>query len=231
MTQRTKAFALLFAWCAALLVARVTRSGSMRYGFLVWNLFLAWIPAFAASRLERSDSQLRQAGWLALWLAFLPNAPYIVTDFIHLRPKPGVPLWYDVALLISFAMTGVLLGYVSVADVQRFVARRFGDATAWAAAASALVLSGVGIYLGRFLRWNSWDLLANPVAIVLSIGPRAISVTLVYGFGLVVGYLVFRSVGPGESAGQDARLVAGGTPALREGDALRSRAAAPRHAS
>ncbi len=194
MLQRTAAFVLLLAWCAALLTVRVWRAGSLMYLFLAWNLFLAAIPAFAAARLQYEKASWRQAGWLALWLAFLPNAPYIVTDFVHLRARPPVPLWFDIALLISCAATGLLLGYASVADVQRFIARKFGEATAWLCAASALVLSGAGIYLGRFLRWNSWDILANPIAIVLSIQPRVLSVTLVYGFGLVVGYLAFRTL-------------------------------------
>lgn len=175
------------------------------YLFLGWNLFLAAIPAFAAARLGRERASWRQVGWLALWLAFLPNAPYLVTDFVHLRARPPVPLWFDIALLISCAATGLLLGYASVADVQRFIARKFGEATAWLCAASALVLSGAGIYLGRFLRWNSWDILANPIAIVLSIQPRVVSVTLVYGFGLVVGYLAFRTLSvSSETAPSDA---------------------------
>lgn len=194
MLQRTAAFALLLAWCAALLTVRVWRAGSPMYLFLVWNLFLAAIPAFAAARLQYERVSWRQAGWLALWLAFLPNAPYLVTDFVHLRARPPVPLWFDIALLISCAATGLLLGYASVADVQRFIAKKYGEATAWLCAAAALVLSGAGIYLGRFLRWNSWDILANPIAIVLSIQPRVVSVTLVYGFGLVVGYLAFRTL-------------------------------------
>ena len=194
LQRRTAAFALLLAWCAALLTVRVWRAGSLMYLFLGWNLVLAAIPAFAAARLGRERAAWRQTGWLALWLAFLPNAPYLVTDFVHLRARPPVPLWFDIALLISCAATGLLLGYASVADVQRFIARKFGQATAWLCAASALVLSGAGIYLGRFLRWNSWDILANPIAIVLSIQPRVVSVTLVYGFGLVVGYLAFRTL-------------------------------------
>jgi uncharacterized membrane protein len=194
MSQRTAAFALLLAWCAALLAARVWRAGTLMYLFLGWTLVLAAIPALAASQLRRERASWKQAGWLAVWLAFLPNAPYLVTDFVHLRARPPVPLWFDIALLISCAATGLLLGYVSVADVQRFIARQYGEATAWLCAASALVLSGAGIYLGRFLRWNSWDILANPVAIALSIQPRVVSVTLVYGFGLVVGYLAFHTL-------------------------------------
>jgi uncharacterized membrane protein len=200
MKRRAAVFALLLIWCEVLLVARIWRAGSFMYLFLIWNLFLAAIPAFASAMLERQRSQWRQAAWLAVWLAFLPNAPYLATDFVHLRARPPVPLWFDIALLISCATTGLLLGYTSVADVQRFIARRFGETVSWLCAASALLLSGAGIYLGRFLRWNSWDILSNPVAIVLSIRPRAASVTLVYGLGLLVGYLAFRALGAPEKA-------------------------------
>jgi uncharacterized membrane protein len=194
MPQRAAVFALLLAWCAALLAVRIARADSLMFLFLGWNLVLAVIPAAAAALLDKTREQWKQAGLLAVWLAFLPNAPYLVTDFVHLRARPPVPLWFDIALLISCAATGLLLGYTSVADVQRFIARRFGEAAAWLCAASALILSGAGIYLGRFLRWNSWDLLANPVAIVLSIRPRVVSVTAVYGCGLLIGYLAFRAL-------------------------------------
>lgn len=194
MTHRLLPLTLLLGWCAALLFARVWRSGTVSYVFLVWNLFLAVIPVWAAAMLARARSTPAQAAWFAVWLAFLPNAPYLVTDFVHLRPRPHIPLWYDIALLLSFALTGLVLAYVSMADVQRFIARRFGEVQAWAVASLAMLLSGTGIYLGRFLRWNSWDLLANPLAILASIRGRVVSVTLVYGFGLLIGYLAFRAL-------------------------------------
>ena len=141
--------------------------------------------------LERQRRPVLQAVWFTVWLLFLPNAPYIVTDFVHLRPRPSIPYWYDIALLSFSAATGLLLGYASVADVQRFVARRFGELQAWACSALALLLCGAGIYLGRFLRWNSWDVLFNPIEILASIQLRVVSVTLVYGCGLLLGYLAF----------------------------------------
>ena len=198
--RRAVVLAVLLAWCAALYFVRVLRSGSIVYAFLMWNLLLASIPLYATARLERQRSAPMQALWLAIWLAFLPNAPYIVTDFVHLRPRPSIPLWYDIALLASCAATGVLLGYASVADVQRFIARRFGEAKAWACSAFALLLCGAGIYLGRFLRWNSWDVLFNPIAIVTSIRLRVVSVTIVYGCGLLLGYLAFHAFASAERA-------------------------------
>ena len=154
----------LLAWCAVLLAFRARRSGSPLFMFLVWNLFLAAIPAVAAQLFVWADAGRRHAQqflWFFLWLLFLPNAPYIITDFIHLTPRPPIPLWYDVAVLLSCAATGLLMGYTSLADVQHVITRRFGQIAGWSTAAVSLLLSGFGIYVGRFLRWNSWDAITN----------------------------------------------------------------------
>lgn len=203
--------ALLLGWCGALIVARWAYSGRPHFRFLVWNLFLAAIPAFASTQLGRAARArahaIVQLGWFALWLLFLPNAPYIVTDLIHLMPRPPVPFWFDIAMFASCASTGVMLGYASTAEVQRVVAARFGAGASWAVATGALFLSGFGIYLGRFMRWNSWDVVSRPGALLGEIGdrlfdpaghPRTVAVTLVYGVGLVLGYLALRAVAHAE---------------------------------
>ena len=207
--KRFVLFGILMSWCGALLALRFVRSGSLSFRFLVWNLFLAAVPAVAALMFarasQRNGAAVVQAVWFVLWLAFLPNAPYILTDFVHLTPRPPVPLWFDIALLISCGVTGLLLGYVSVADVQGAVARKHGSTAGWSVAIMALLLSGFGIYVGRFLRWNSWDVFAKPGTIVGAITsrmgdplahPRTIGVTIVYGVGLAVGYVVLRMIGP-----------------------------------
>jgi uncharacterized membrane protein len=93
---------------------------------MAWNLFLAAVPAVAAwlfaRAMGRDSSTIEKVGWFLVWLIFLPNAPYIITDFVHLTPRPGIPFWYDTALLVSCAGTGLLLGYTSIADVQFVIA-------------------------------------------------------------------------------------------------------------
>jgi uncharacterized membrane protein len=177
--------------------------------FLVWNLFLAVIPAAAAVLLRKASRPFAHVAWFAVWLLFLPNAPYIITDLVHLRPRPPIPLWYDVALLISCGGTGLLLGYSSLADVQSVIAKRFGRTLAWITAAGALLLSGFGIYLGRFLRWNSWDALSHPFALLADIAHRVIhpfgypitfAVTLIYGIALTLGYVALRVVSDAASS-------------------------------
>jgi uncharacterized membrane protein len=202
--KRFAVFAALLLWCGILLAGRIYRTGTLTYAFLGWNLFLATIPAFAARRLNRADEQRRSvallAAWGLLWLAFLPNAPYIVTDFVHLRPRPPAPLWYDVALLLACSATGLLLAFSSIADVQRVIERRFGTVVGWLSTSLVLMLSAFGIYLGRFLRWNSWDVATNPVAVFHDAGrpiidpfahPRTLAFTVIYGCSLLIGYVAY----------------------------------------
>lgn len=205
-------FAALIGWCAVLLALRATRAHSLHYGFLFWNLFLAIIPAAAALILTRTRNTAAAILLFLIWLGFLPNAPYIVTDFIHLTPNPPVPLWFDVALLISFAGTGLLLAYSSVVDVQGVVAARFNAIAGWFVALGSLILSGFGIYLGRFLRWNSWDPLSNPGRVAGAIAqrginpldhPRTVAVTFIYGVGLAIGYVGVRVIGGASHAERD----------------------------
>ena len=148
-------------------------SGSGRYGFLIWNLFLAWIPFMIAYftyvlSIRRKWIYLFIPMAAFLWLIFFPNAPYILTDFQHLaQSSRELPVWYDVMMLTWFAFTGLLLGIVSLFLMQEIVRREFGDGAGWAFVTAVAGLSSAGVYMGRFLRWNSWDILRDPTGIVL----------------------------------------------------------------
>ncbi|KFE66058.1 DUF1361 domain-containing protein [Hyalangium minutum] len=153
--------------CVGMVKARVDWSQRSVYLWLLWNLFLAWLPyglALVASFLQTQ----RLARWWLLaplgvtWLLVFPNAPYLLTDFIHLRPRPGVPLWFDAGLLGLFAATGWMLGLLSLEVWKRLLEERVGRAGAWGGVALVSLLCGYGIYLGRVERWNSWDVLAEP---------------------------------------------------------------------
>ena len=147
---------------------RVEYSGSGNYNFLIWNLFLAWIPfliAYFTYTLTLSRRWVYAVVPVAafLWLIFFPNAPYILTDFQHLAKVTGdLPVWYDVMMLIWFSFTGVLLGMVSLFLMQEIVRREFGRWVGWGFVALVTALSSAGVYVGRFLRWNSWDIFRNP---------------------------------------------------------------------
>ncbi len=159
------------AGCLATVHLCMERTDSREFSFLRWNLVLAWFPvaiAVVLSLAERLRAPLPVLAVLAAgWIAFLPNAPYLASDLVHLGTTwVGVPIWYDAAMFGTFALTGLLLGYVSVFLVHAMVARRFGQATAWGVTIAAWALSSGGIYLGRVLRYNSWDAFIRPRAVV-----------------------------------------------------------------
>ncbi len=170
------ALGLASAICVALELLRELHLGATGFRFLLWNLLLAWIPfAFALvvyDRYRRGVPLARLAPAALIWLLFLPNAPYIFTDFIHLSAGPRSPLWYDGTVLSAFSWTGVLLGFVSLYLVHAVVRHRFGVLAGWATALAALTLTSAGVYLGRFLRWNSWDLIVRPGRRLGEIAPR-----------------------------------------------------------
>lgn len=154
--------------CVGLEAVRELGYGAYAYRFLFWNLVLAWVPLVAAlafyDRYRRGDGALRLAPWVGFWLLFLPNAPYIVTDFVHLNPQTQTPLWFDGILFAAFGCTGLLLGFASLYLVHAVVRHRFGAAWGWQCVIAALGLASVGVWLGRLLRWNSWDVLLRPGA-------------------------------------------------------------------
>ena len=143
------------------------------------ELLLAWVPYAASLWADRLHLRKAAQPWrllpaAGLWLAFLPNAPYLVTDFMHIRARPDMPwlFWYDIMMMAIFAWTGCILGAVSLGIMQRIVGDYLGRAASWLFVLLTAALCGVGIYLGRFERWNSWDFLLNPRALAHDlIGP------------------------------------------------------------
>lgn len=197
------------ALCTLMLVVRAAYAGQLTHFGLQWNLFLAWLPMLGALISYNLGKRYGRRAWplilpfLGLWLLFFPNAPYILTDFIHLQPVGGVPLWYDLILVITFALTGVFLGLVSLYLMQSLVRRAFGAVTSWVFTLGVLAVTGFGVYLGRFPRWNSWDLLTDPSALLADIwsrlsDPLAHSRTfvfsLLFSLCLTAMYFVFVSV-------------------------------------
>ena len=220
--------------------ARIARTGANTYSFFVWDLFLAWLPmlaALAAYNLYRRKPSRR--GWIvvialaAFWLLFMPNAPYLVTEFINLRrgffggsfnggqfngtPQPGgiprfgedspfgalgpsgLPGWYDILLYVSFAWTGVFLGIASLFLMQEVVREIRGKMAGWLFALIALALTSFGIYLGRFVRLNSWDAILNPLRLARSIAfsalrPDTYLFTAVFAFFIISTYLILMAM-------------------------------------
>jgi uncharacterized membrane protein len=190
-----------------LIGGRVLLTGRLQFLFLLWNLFLAAIPFCLSAALVLAARPPRALLLLlvgAAWLLFFPNAPYLVTDLFHLEPRQGVPYWYDLALILSCAWNGLMLAYASLLDMHTLVQRRLGIGAGWAFVTVALLLSSFGIYLGRYLRFNSWDVLANPLTLFYDIlhrlinplsHPRTWGVTVVFGVFLLIGYGTVRLLG------------------------------------
>lgn len=135
----------------------------LRFLFLGWNLILAWIPLGLMYLLPYCPrKRWLQGGILITWLLFFPNAPYLMTDLIHLRPRAGIPLWFDALLLFTFAYLGLALGVRALEGLRGYLREQYSRNWANAFTLATLLLSGLGIYLGRVLRWNSWDALLRP---------------------------------------------------------------------
>jgi uncharacterized membrane protein len=162
------ALLLASALSTLLIAGRIVHTGRLTYAFLVFNLGLAWIPVFLAVAADSLGARRSRASTaLAVlcgtgWLVFFPNAPYLLTDLMHLRVQGNRLFWLDIIALPSFAWTGLALGFVSLYYMQRLAADRLGRVLSWVFAAATIAASAFGIYLGRFRRWNSWDVVRNP---------------------------------------------------------------------
>jgi len=193
------------AVCLGLLALRITYSHRLVYTYLAWNLFLAWLPMVCALAAYNAGKRRGRLSWLVVagcalaWLLFFPNAPYLLTDILHLQPRADAPLWFDLVLLLAFAWTGFFLGLVSLVLMQALVRRAAGAAASWTFALAVLGLSGFGIYLGRFLRWNSWDVFFSPGSLLTDmvqpllhpiVHARTIAFSGLFSLFLVSAYLM-----------------------------------------
>lgn len=167
------------------------------FHFLWWNLFLAWVPWFASLLLPRVKNGLTFWALTAFWLAFFPNAPYLLTDLAHLKLRPPVPLWFDVLFLASFAWAGCLVGWDSLSRVHDALTRRHGSLKAGAFVVLCVALCGVGVFLGRFERLNSWELVTAPMHVIASSieslqQPRALVFSVAFAAFVGAGYVFTR---------------------------------------
>lgn len=172
-----KALWLFFALIALLIGARIAYTGSSRFIFLIWNLFLAWVPYVISSYFPQFFNKrlLWKKCIFAAWLLFVPNSFYIITDLIHLRLHPQSIIWYDAVFLFACSFEGVLLGFVSLSRAEGLLAKMYSPKIALRIMPFVIFLIGYGIYLGRFERWNSWDLVHKPFTLLGSIADSIIS--------------------------------------------------------
>jgi uncharacterized membrane protein len=195
-------FATLTLFCLLLLLIRAKVTQSVFFFFLIWNLFLAFIPYlisfFLFTSVTFQERRFLRIGTLLVWLLFLPNSFYLLTDFVHINKFPDVPFWFDLVLVSSFSTTGFALGLFSIRTIEKIIQLHYSKIQSKIMLFCILYLTAFGIYLGRFLRFNSWDLLANPIDLFASCVdclfiPDVQNFTLGFGTFLLVLYFVTAS--------------------------------------
>lgn len=188
-----------------ILSIRVTITKTINYFFLIWNIFLAIIPYIITMYLSDKKKLKKLTFFFAfcLWLAFLPNAPYIITDLFHLKTSSYNLIWLDTLLIISFAIAGMLLFYYSLIQMKTLLHDFFSKKVSEAIIITTLFLSAFGVYIGRFLRYNSWEILSNPMPLLNDIIAMLIHpitfyevwlFTFTLGLFLTIGYFIFKKV-------------------------------------
>lgn len=185
--------ACLSAFCIALQIVRIIFTGTITYSFLAWNLLLAWVPLWFAIKTAQSASHLSFLVFAFLWFIFFPNAPYIITDFLHLRPHEDCPLWFDVMLLYAYSLAGLAPGILSVLIIYKQMQLRLPKLLAKSIILVVMFAAGYGIYLGRFLRLNSWYILIHPFTFICVTESRIfhpISHPRTYGVVIISGTLL-----------------------------------------
>lgn len=203
LSKTTQSVLLLIAVCLGLLIARMLISHSRSFTFLAWNLFLAWLPLYFSliarrlvAKTNTIEGRLLVLSQVALWFLFFPNAPYIITDLLHLQGHENTSLWFDSLMIFMFALTGLMMGIYSLKAIQDVFEQLIGRTKTRFLMPFCLLLSGFGIYLGRYSRWNSWDIVFNPKGLMIDIyhqtqNPAAIKVSLAFGGVLILCYWAF----------------------------------------
>lgn len=193
---------MLAGFSFSLLIFRIFATHSVFYGFLIWNLVLSVVPFLISSSLLLSPKIHNRKILLLtaslVWLLFLPNAPYIVTDFLHFKNQNAMPGWFDLLMLTSFSWSGIAFGFVSITDMQKIWEHKFGSRISGIFIFASCMLSGFGIYLGRFLRYNSWDILSHPIDLLTDIPGlllqlKAIGFSIGYGLFVYLSYRFFKA--------------------------------------
>lgn len=202
------AHVMLYAFTALCALLAMIRwyTGAFSYIFLLWNIFLAWIPLWVSTYIYRVHDHRRDRPirfWAAgfVWLIFYPNAPYIATDVVHIDwiYDGNVSRWFDIILLLSCAWTGVLLGFVSLYTMRKWVVETYGRAAGNILALAVIALSSFGVFIGRFLRWNSWDVIVAPHRLLgdlksIATEPYPFFFSLLFGVFLFMVYVVLFSL-------------------------------------
>jgi uncharacterized membrane protein len=156
---------------------RIAYTGSLQHLFLSWNIFLAWIPYILSQYFPEAlhKAKWKQVVLFVTWLLFFPNALYIVTDLIHIEDNKDIPVWYDAILLFASSFIGIMMAFVSLSKVESYLRNIFSRKMVMVLVPVILFTASFGVYLGRFQRWNSWDVIQDPMALSMDILSNFIS--------------------------------------------------------
>lgn len=158
----------LFTFFSVLILSyRIIKTEELVFVFLVWNIFLAFIPFWVSEYLKKQSLSIKQLPLFLIWLLFIPNSPYILTDLFHLKLRSGVPLWYDLTIILSFAVIGLILFFRSFIDITIWLKQWFNARQMKWIIPILFWLIAFGLYLGRYLRYNSWDII-HPIRLAKS---------------------------------------------------------------
>jgi uncharacterized membrane protein len=190
---------LSMAFSIALVMARIAYTGKLTFIWLIWNLFLAWLPYRISSWLQQQPSvqanKWKFAAVSFVWLLFIPNAFYILTDLFHLGIYHNVPNWLDLMLIISFAWNGLLLGILSVRQMEKIMQPYLRGMHELLFIYPIMWLNALGVYIGRYPRFNSWDILTNPFGLVAYILQMLCHpIQYKYAWGMVACFSVFMTL-------------------------------------
>jgi uncharacterized membrane protein len=205
--NETLFMATLTAFCFGLSIFRFIYTDTRTFMFLNWNLFLAFVPWVLTSitilKPNIQKSRITIFILLFIWLLFFPNAPYLLTDLFHLRTRSLMPMWFDLVLILSFAWTGLLFGFLSLWDIEKILSQSFNLKWVTIISINLIFLGSFGVYMGRYLRWNSWDIITEPFRLLYDVGerivnpfehPRAWGMTIFLGIFLNIIYWSFRLI-------------------------------------
>jgi uncharacterized membrane protein len=177
---------------------------------LAWNLFLAFVPYAISNWLSHHHeilaSRIKLIPLVATWVLFMPNSFYILTDLFHLNNIENGRPWFDLLLLFSFAWNGILFGTLSVRKMERLLEKGKGKFVSLIVISSVMWLNAIGVYIGRVLRFNSWDILVNPFSLISETGNLILNpydyrhvwaMNSFFAFFMIIVYYTIKSIGEG----------------------------------
>jgi uncharacterized membrane protein len=197
-TEMDRVLSLSMMFGTLLIIARILYTGEHTFLFLLWNLFLAWLPYAISSwayHHPKWSMGKRSIALSMVWLLFIPNSFYIITDLFHLGPYYAVPIWFDLVMILSFAWNGLLLGLLSVRQMEKMLQRYLSNRHELLFIYPIMWLNALGIYIGRYLRFNSWDVITNPFALITDIANMMVHpIQYRIAWGMIACFSVFMTL-------------------------------------